>query len=201
MKMKATLSLEDEEYNRGLDKAEGKAKGFGGKLKGAMKVGIAAIGAATTAVGVLVKKSVDSYAEYEQMVGGIKKLYGNMGMSLEEYADSTGQSIDSVREEWQNLEDAQNKVLQNAQQAYKTTGMSANQYMETATSFSAALINSLDGDSAKAAEQTDVAMRSIADNWNTFGGDLSNIQNAYQGFAKQNYTMLDNLNTMGALAA
>lgn len=193
MKMKATLSLEDEEYNRGLDKAEGKAKGFGGKLKGAMKVGIAAIGAATTAVGVLVKKSVDSYAEYEQMVGGIKKLYGNMGMSLEEYADSTGQSIDSVREEWQNLEDAQNKVLQNAQQAYKTTGMSANQYMETATSFSAALINSLDGDSAKAAEQTDVAMKAIADNWNTFGGDLANIQNAYQGFAKQNYTMLDNL--------
>lgn len=189
MKLKATLSLDSSEYESGLNKAEGKAKGFGGKLKAAMGVGVAAIGAATTAIGVMVKKSVEGYAEYEQMVGGVQKLYGNMGMTLEEYASSTGKSVDDVRGEWQNLEKAQTDVLNNAKQAYKTTGMSAQQYMETATSFSAALISSLDGDTVAAASQTDVAMKAISDNWNTFGGDLANIQNAYQGFAKQNYTI------------
>lgn len=193
MKLKATLALDQSEYDSGLDKAEKKAKGFGGKLKTAMGVGVAAIGAATAAVGVLLKKSVEGYAEYEQMVGGIQKLYGNMGMSLEEYAASMNKSVDDVRGEWQNLEQAQTDVMNNAKQAFKTTGMSAQQYMETATSFSAALINSLDGDTVAAAAQTDVAMKAISDNWNTFGGDLANIQNAYQGFAKQNYTMLDNL--------
>ena len=87
-----------------------------------------------------------------------------MGMSLEEYATSVGKSTDEVAGEWQKLETAQNIVLANAENAYKTAGMSMNQYMETATSFSAALINSLGGDTVAAAELTDVAMTAISDN-------------------------------------
>ena len=83
--------------------------------------------------------------------------------------------------------------MKNAQQAYKTAGISANKYMEQATSFSAALIQSLNGDTRKAAKITDMAIKDMSDNANTFGTDMQSIQNAYQGFAKQNYTMLDNL--------
>ena len=129
-------------------------------------------GAAKTAAKALVKKVVDfgkaafeSYAQYEQLVGGVDKLFG----------------------------DASDKLQQYAQQAYATSGMSANEYMEQVTSFSAALINSLGGDTAKAADQADVAMRAISDNVNTFGSDMDSVQSAFQGFAKQNYTMLDNL--------
>ena len=119
-----------------------------------------------------------------------------MGKSLEQYvsdAAAMGKSVDEATAEWHRLEESQNKVLENAKNAYKTSGMSMNEYMETATSFSAALIESLEGDTIKAADQTDKAMRAIADNFNTFGGDISMIQGAFQGFAKANYTMLDNL--------
>ena len=166
MKLKATLSLDSSEYEQGLDKAESKT----GKLKKGLanfgKVSAVAIGAATVATAALVKKSVQAYAEYEQLAGGVEKLFGDK---------------------------ASKQVMKYAQNAYKTAGMSANQYMEQATSFSAALINSLNGDQMAAAHQTDVAMKAISDNFNTFGGDIQNVQNAYQGFAKQNYTMLDNL--------
>lgn len=189
--------MDSSEYDKGVDQAGGKLSGLGSKLKSGAgkiaKLSAGAIAGATTAVTALTKASLDGYANYEQMVGGVQKLYGNMGMSLEDYAKSVGKSTDEVQSEWSRLETAQNTVLENAKNAYKTAGMSANQYMELATSFSASLINSLGGDSQKAAEQTDVAMRAISDNWNTFGGDLQNVQNAYQGFAKQNYTMLDNL--------
>ena len=199
--LEAKLGLDSSAYDKGLDKAEGKASSFASKaggflangIKTGIAVGTAAIGAATTAIGVLTKASISSYAEYEQMVGGVKKLYGNMGLSVEEYAKQQGKSISEVKGEWKDLEKAQDIVLKNADNAYKTAGMSANQYMETATSFSAALINSLNGDTVAAAKQTDVAMKAISDNWNTFGGDLEMVKNAYQGFAKQNYTMLDNL--------
>lgn len=193
MNLKAMLTLDSSEYESGLADAEGKGKGFGAGLKAAMLAGTAAVTAAASAVGVLVKKSIDGYAEYEQMAGGVKKLYGNMGLSLEEYAESTGKSVSDVEKDWKRLEKSQNLVLKNAQQAYLTTGMSANEYMSTATSFSAALINSLGGDTVAAAKQTDVAMKAIADNFNTFGGDISMIQGAFQGFAKQNYTMLKRL--------
>lgn len=200
----AKITLDKKDYDKGLDEAGGKMSSLGEKLGSiggkvasgigtAMKVGAAAVGAATTAVGALVVKSVEAYSDYEQLVGGVQKLYGNMGMSVEEYAAAQGKSVAEVQADWQKLETAQTQVLQNAQNAYRTAGMSANQYMETATSFSAALINSLGGDSVKAAEMTDVAMRAMSDNWNTFGGDLGMIQGAFQGFAKQNYTMLDNL--------
>lgn len=162
-------------------------------LATAAKVGGAAIAAAAAGVGALTKASLDGYSAYEQNVGGVQKLFGNMGQSLEEYAAMTGQTCDEAAAKWQALENAQQKMLNQAKNAYATAGMSANQYMEQATSFSAALINSLGGDTEKAAAQTQKAMVAMADNVNTFGTDMQDIQNAYQGFAKQNYTMLDNL--------
>lgn len=193
----AKITLDSSEYDSGLDSAEAKSEGFGSKLKSglatAAKVGASAVGIAAAAIVKFTKDSVGAYAEYEQLVGGVQKLYGNMGMSVEQYAEYTGKAVEDIQGDWQKLENAQNIVMENARQAYRTSGMDMNTYMETATSFSAALINSLGGDTVKAAEQTDVAMRAISDNFNTFGGDIQNVQNAYQGFAKQNYTMLDNL--------
>ena len=145
---------------------------LGGALSGAatvLKVGfgaaIAGVSAATGAVAAFGESAIDSYASYEQLVGGVDKLYGEASGKIQQFADD----------------------------AYKTSGMSANQYMETATSFSAALVNSLGGDVNKAADMTDVAMRAMSDNVNVFGSDAQSVQNAFQGFAKQNYTMLDNL--------
>ena len=155
------------------DEAGGAGEKAGSKLASglgsAFKVGAAAIGtgiaAATGAVIKFGQEAVSSYANYEQLIGGVEKLYG----------------------------DAAGKVEQFANEAYKTSGMSANQYMETATSFSAALINSLEGDVDKAADLTDVAMRAMSDNVNVFGSDMESVQNAFQGFAKGQYNMLDNL--------
>lgn len=161
----ARLRLDSSEYEDEMKKKSGDISSFSSKWKKAGVVAAAAIGAATVAVGTLTKSAVQSYAEYEQLAGGVKKLYG----------------------------DASDELMNYANNAYKTAGMSANKYMEQATSFSAALVNSLGGDTSAAAKQTDVAMRAISDNFNTFGGDISNVQNAFQGFAKQNYTMLDNL--------
>ena len=193
----AVLKLNSDAYKEGLENAKTTAQNVGEKIGSALstvaKVGGAALLAAGAGVAALTKEAVANYGEYEQMVGGIQKLYGNMGKSVEEYAEANGKSVAEVQEEWRKLEMAQNTVLDNAKQAYATAGMSANQYMDTATSFSAALINSLDGDTQKSAELTDVAMRAISDNYNTFGGDMQNVTNAFQGFAKQNYTMLDNL--------
>jgi len=193
----ATIDLDSSGYEEKLDQEETKTQKFANNVKQGLttagKVASVALGAAATAVGFMTKSAVSGFAEQQQLVGGVQKLYGNMGMSVQEYAASVGQSVQEASGKWQALENAQNTVLENAKNAYKTAGMSANQYMETATSFSAALINSLGGDTQAAANQTDVAMRAISDNFNTFGGDIGNIQNAFQGFAKQNYTMLDNL--------
>lgn len=183
------------------DQASGKigsiASGITGTVGGIAKVGataFAAVGtAAVGATGVITKQALDAYSSYEQNVGGIQKLFGNMGKSVEEYAALTGQSTAEIGDKWQTLEDSQNKVLANAQNAYKTAGLSANAYMEQVTSFSAALISSLGGDTVKAADYANTAMIDMADNANTFGTSIGDIQNAYQGFAKQNYTMLDNL--------
>ena len=183
------------------DQASGKigsiASGITGTVGGIAKVGAAAFAAvgsaAVGATGVIAKQALDAYSSYEQNVGGIQKLLGNMGKSVEEYAALTGQSTAEIGDKWQTLEDSQNKVLANAQNAYKTAGLSANAYMEQVTSFSAALISSLGGDTVKAADYADIAMTDMADNANTFGTAIGDIQNAYQGFAKQNYTMLDNL--------
>lgn len=111
------------------------------------------------------KSAVGHYAEYEQLVGGVETLF----------KDSSGKLIDY------------------AEKAYKTAGMSSNQYMDTATSFAASLIQGLGGDTAKAVELTNLAITDMSDNANKMGTDICSIQDAYQGFAKQNYTMLDNL--------
>jgi phage-related protein len=198
--MAAILRLDKSQFDRELNGAESSAESGGSKIGNIFsklgtvgKVGLAALGASFAAVSAAVTKSIKEYADYEQLWGGVQKLYGTAGKSIEEYAKSVGKSVDDVRGEYGNLEKAQNLMLTQANNAYKTAGVSANQYMEQATSFSAALINSLNGDTVKAAQQTDVAMRAISDNFNTFGGDIDTISYSFQGFAKQNYTMLDNL--------
>lgn len=201
----ATLTLNKAAYDKGLDDAQHKADGFGSKLmKGlgtAGKVAAGALAAGATAAAGLAKAAVDAYADYEQLVGGVETLFGTGGKSLEEYAKSVGKSVDDARDEFERLMLSQNTVLADASEAYKTAGLSANEYMETVTSFSASLLQSLGGDTVAAAKKANRAIRDMSDNANKMGTNIKSIQTAYQGFAKQNYTMLDNLNTMGAFAA
>lgn len=169
-KIFGTIALKGQDkFNDDIDRASGKGKKLSnviGKGLGlAAKAGAAAVGAATTAMGFLLKSSVASYAEYEQLVGGVETLF----------------------------KDSSSTVMQFAENAYKTAGLSANDYMETVTSFSASLLQSLGGDTAKAAEIGNMAVVDMSDNANKMGSSMESIQNAYAGFAKQNYTMLDNL--------
>ena len=138
---------------------------LGNGLKTAAKIGTAAVGAAAAGITALTTAAVNNYAEYEQLVGGVETLFKT----------------------------SSDKVMEYAENAYKTAGLSANEYMETVTSFSASLLQSLDGDTAAAAEKADLAITDMSDNANKMGTSMEMIQNAYQGFAKQNYTMLDNL--------
>lgn len=167
--LQASLRLDKSSYDQGLDDAKESAGGLGSALsKGlglAAKAGAAAVTVAAGAVTLVAKEAIQGYAQCEQLVGGMQKLYG----------------------------DASDKALEYAKNAWATAGMSANEYMETTTSFTAALVQSLGGDTAKAADMADVAMRAMSDNINTFGTDMESVQNAFQGFSKQNYTMLDNL--------
>lgn len=186
--------------SKGLDEvgesADGASKNFdglknvaGAALKG-LGVALAAAAAGAVALG---KAAIENYADYEQLIGGVETLFGTGGKSLEEYAASVGLSVDEARAKYNDLEKAQETVTKNASKAFKTAGMDANTYMETVTSFSASLVSSLDGDTVKAAEAADRAITDMSDNANKMGTDIQSIQNAYQGFAKQNYTMLDNL--------
>lgn len=182
------------------EKSGGKLEKFGNiastALKGSVAVikGVGAgIGVASTAVGVLVKKSVDAYSSYEQLVGGVNTLFGAGDKSLEEYAKSVGKTTDEVKDKYDSLMSAQSTVMENAAKAYTTAGLSANAYMEQITGFSASLVQSLGGDTEKAAEVGNRAIIDMSDNANKMGTNMEMIQNAYQGFAKQNYTMLDNL--------
>ncbi|MCQ2530278.1 MAG: hypothetical protein MJ086_03390 [Lachnospiraceae bacterium] len=149
---------------------ESMGKESGGKFGTGFKIAASAIGAMLgAAIGgfaELSKAVLDSYGEFEQLEGGVKKLFGD---------------------------DYYSEVVTNAKSAFSEMQISANDYMETVTSFSASLISSLGGNQEEAVRYADVAMRSMADNANTFGTSMESIQNAYQGFAKQNYTMLDNL--------
>lgn len=165
----AKISLDTSEYEKGLDDSENKAEGFGSKLKKglatAAKISASAVGAAATGISAIVKSAVSSYADYEQLVGGVETLFKDSADIVQAYAAN----------------------------AYKTAGLSANDYMETVTSFSASLLQSLGGDTQAAAKYADMAITDMSDNANKMGSDMSSIQSAYQGFAKQNYTMLDNL--------
>lgn len=145
--------------------SEGKFSKLGGTLK-TVGVAMGAVVAAAAAAAVSLGKAVvEAYGEYEQLVGGIDTLFKDSSAMMQEYASN----------------------------AYKTAGMSANDYMSTVTSFSASLIQSLGGDTEAAVKYADMAITDMADNANKMGTDIGLIQNAYQGFAKQNYTMLDNL--------
>ena len=141
------------------------ASSIGKAFTAAAKAAAVGFGAAASAVAAVGKSALNAYADYEQLVGGVETLFGN----------------------------ASDKVLQNANRAFQTAGLSANEYMETVTSFSASLLQSVGKDTKKAAEYADQALVDMSDNANKMGSNMQDIQNAYQGFAKQNYTMLDNL--------
>ena len=143
------------------DKISGLSSKLGSGLKTAAKIGTAAVAAAGTAIVAIGKQAIEQYADYEQLVGGVETLFK--------------QSADTV--------------MGYAENAYKTAGMSANEYMNTVTSFSASLLQSLGGDTEAAAKYADMAITDMSDNASKLGTDMSLIQNAYQGFAKQNYTI------------
>ena len=177
------LNKELKDQHGNLDKSGEKALKLGDIIKGnliseGIIAGIKGLGSAIGKIGSAFinvgKQAVQSYAQFEQLKGGVETLFG---------------------------EESAKKVQEYASNAYATAGMSANQYMETVTSFSASLISSLGGDTEKASKVANRAVIDMADNANKMGTDISSIQNAYSGFAKANYTMLDNLNNIGALVA
>ena len=169
----AKLTLDDEQYEKGIGRALAKSKNFAagaGKaflgVAGAVtKIGLAATGAASAGVVALTKKSLDAYAEYEQLVGGVETLF----------------------------KQSQSKVLAYAENAYTTAGLSANEYMDTVTSFSASLLASLGGDTEKAADYANRALTDMSDNSNRMGSSMESIQNAYMSFSRGQYQLLDNL--------
>lgn len=181
--MCAKISLDKSEYEKGLDDAKKSTGGFLGVFgkvgtvasavgKGifdvterVVKVSAAATTAGAAAVSALTTLAVNSYADYEQLVGGVETLY----------------------------KDSADKVQKYAAIAYKTAGLSANDYMETATSFAAALVSSLAGDTDAAAELANTAVSDMSDNANKFGTDIESLQTAYNGFAKGQFQLLDNL--------
>lgn len=171
-----TIAINNEDANKAITETGSNANRLASTMKTSFdKIGKMAaqcgkliasgMAVSATAVGSIVKASIDEYAEYEQLVGGVETLF----------------------------KDSSDKVMQYAKQAYREQGLSANDYMSQVTSFSAALISGLNGDTAAAAEMANIAISDMADNANTFGTSITDIQNAYQGFAKDNYTMLDNL--------
>ena len=167
-----SVFVDTDAANKSLQKTDNTAQGFGKTLLNgigtAAKWGaavVAAAGAVATGVAAVATKALESYAEYEQLVGGVETLF----------------------------KDSAQKVIENAETAYKTAGITASDYMNTVTSFAASLLQSLGGDTVAAAEVADMAITDMSDNANKMGTTMESIQNAYQGFAKQNYTMLDNL--------
>ena len=147
---------------------------------------------AAAGIGAALKKSIDEGAKLEQSIGGIETLFGTGGKTIEQFAKDAGKSVSEVTKEYNMLDKAQSLALKNASNAYQTAGLSANDYMETVTSFAASLKSSGLSE-LEAAKAADAAVIAMSDNANKMGTDMGLIQNAYQGFAKQNYTMLDNL--------
>ena len=156
-----------DDVGNAMDDAGKKTTTFGDMLKGilASEAIINGVKAVASGIKALIGGAVEGYGEYEQLVGGVETLFDTSAKKVQDYANS----------------------------AYKTAGLSANQYMETVTSFSASLLQSMGNDTDAAAEKANLAITDMSDNANKMGTDMQSIQNAYQGFAKQNYTMLDNL--------
>lgn len=166
---------------------------IGSAAVGGMKFAAKGVAVAAGAIATLSTTAVKTYADYEQLVGGVETLFGAGGKSLVEYVNDVGKYSPEITKQYNDLMAAQSKVMDDADAAYKTAGLSANDYMKTVTGFAAALNSSLGGNTQKAAEYANMAVVDMADNANKMGTSMESIQNAYQGFAKQNYTMLDNL--------
>lgn len=149
--------LDNDGFKKGLGSLEGVASKFGSGLKTIFATGTAAVATTTAGLVALTKAAVTSYASLEQNIGGVETLFKN----------------------------SSDKVIENAKKAYKTAGISANQYMESVTSFSASLLQSLGNDTEVAANMADMAMVDMSDNANKMGTSMESIQNAYQGFAKR----------------
>ena len=147
--------------DKASDKISNLSSKLGNGLKTAAKIGTAAVGAAAAGITALTTAAVNNYAEYEQLVGGVETLFKQSADVVQQYAAN----------------------------AYKTAGLSANEYMNTVTSFSASLLQSLGGDTEASAKYADMAITDMSDNANKMGTSMEMIQNAYQGFAKQNYTI------------
>ena len=162
----ARINLDGKAFSQSLKDAENKFANLGKKLGSwAKKTTLIATGAATAALGVVIKNSVQAYAQYQQLEGGIQTIFGKNAQ----------------------------KVLENSEQAFMTAGISMNEYMETAIQTGAALISSLGGDQSRAAQLMDMSIIDMADNVNKMGTNMEAVQNAYRGFARGNFTMLDNL--------
>lgn len=160
-------------------------------LAGGLIGGAAA--AATGFVKTVSQSAYQAYASYEQLTGGVETLFGSAYNSVEEYAEGVGVSMDFAAQTFDAYQGRQQSVMDNANNAYKTAGLSANEYMETVTSFAASLNSSLGEYAWQSANYADMAVSDMADNANKMGSSMESIQNAYQGFAKGNFTMLDNL--------
>ena len=163
-KLLVPLGLDDSEYQRGTADVIESAKRMGAQLLKALAIGTA-VKKAVDGISSLTKAVVAAYGDYEQLTGGVETLFKESAPIVMKYAED----------------------------AYKTAGLSANEYMATVTSFSASLLQSVGGATQKAAKLADTAITDMADNANKMGSSMESIQNAYAGFAKQNYTMLDNL--------
>lgn len=167
--LQAKISLDSREYQTALKDAESKFGKVGDSIKSALgtitKTTAAAVGAGAVATGKIVSDAVKSFGDYEQLTGGIDTLFGA----------------------------SSDAVMKNAEKAFQTAGMSMNDYMETSIQSAASLINSLEGDQAKAAELMDLSITDMADNVNKMGTSMEGVQNAYRGFSRGNFTMLDNL--------
>ena len=190
--------------DQSLEEVKSSSKGAGdgftvmkGTLSNLVSNGIQAlITKAKEAAGVLLdlgKQALFSYADYQQLEGGVETLFGSGGQSLEEYAASIGKTVAEAAYEYRRLQMAQANVLEYADGAYKSAGLSTNDYRETVTGFSASLVSSLGGDTLKAAEYANLAITDMADNANKMGTDIESLQSAYEGFAKENFSLLDNL--------
>jgi phage-related protein len=147
---------------------------------------------AVSKIGEIGTAAIDAGANLEQSIGGIETLFGTGGKSVEEYASSVGKSVADAQKDYDQLMQAQTNALDNANKAWQTAGLSANDYMQNVTSFAAALKGSTENET-EAADAADKAVIAMADNVNKMGSSMESVQNAYLGFAKGNYTMLDNL--------
>ena len=170
---------------------------FGYEMSDSVKTGLKVVGAGVAAAAgglvALGKEAVQGYADFEQLSGGVDTLFGTGGKALDGFAASLGKNVHEVEDQYHEMEQAQKAVMENAANAYKTAGISENEYMELAIQSGAALISSLKGDTLKASSLMDMAIVDMSDNVNKMGTTMEAVQNAYKGFSKGNFTMLDNL--------